>query len=61
MGVQLPEVQEKTMSRTEANQILERVKQGAIIPLQTVNEALAATGDLSPRLLDAPAVNFGAK
>jgi hypothetical protein len=42
------------MSRTEANKILERVKQGAIIPPQTVNEALAATGDLAPRLPDAP-------
>jgi hypothetical protein len=49
------------MSRTEANQILERVKQGAIIPPQTVNEALAATGDLLPRLLDAPAVNLAEK
>jgi hypothetical protein len=42
------------MSRTEANKILERVKQGATLPLQTVNEALAATGDIAPRLPDAP-------
>jgi hypothetical protein len=49
------------MSRTEANKILERVKQGAIIPLQTVNEALAATGDLAPRLPDVPAVKLEKK
>jgi hypothetical protein len=49
------------MSQTEANQILERVKQGAIIPLQTINEALAATGDLAPRLPDAPTINLETK
>lgn len=49
------------MTKTEANQLLDLLKQGAIILPQTVNEALAATGDLAPRLPDVPAVKLEKK